>query len=266
MDEKCSPLRVRKQTFCNIRRRCHADSEVRAPINGQDELPSSGQACKSGIARGLAKRTLPRPTCSWPKCWTPRRKCPFASPIVDGTITLFNSGAENDARIQVERDGGQANSGDPASRDGGSSDAKKSCPLSSVERFEGFEVFVAYAKEGRFERREWTYVRKDGHHLTVNLVVTAVRNACGEITGFLGVAEDISERKRSEEALRKSEERFDLAVAGSNDGIWDWDVCTGEVYYAPRFKELLGFRNDELAEHVRVLLRPCCIRKTGSQR
>ena len=67
----------------------------------------------------------------------------------------------------------------------------------------------------------------------------------GEITGFLGVAEDISERKQSEEALRKSEERFDLAVAGSNDGIWDWDVCTNEAYYAPRFKELLGYRDDE---------------------
>ena len=104
---------------------------------------------------------------------------------------------------------------------------------------------MAYAKAGKFERREWTYLRKDGRHLTVNLVVTAVRNISGEITGFLGVAEDISERKLSEEALRKSEERFDLAVAGSNDGIWDWDIHTNEVYYSPRFKELLGYRDDE---------------------
>ncbi len=109
----------------------------------------------------------------------------------------------------------------------------------------GFEVFVAHAKEGRFERREWTYVRKDGRHVMVNLVVTAVKNSVGEITGFLGIAEDISDRKRSEQALRKSEERFDLAVAGSNDGLWDWDVETDEVYYTPRFKELLGYRDDE---------------------
>ncbi len=54
---------------------------------------------------------------------------------------------------------------------------------------------------GDFERREWTYVRKDGKHLTVSLVVTAVTDQSGQLAGFLGIAEDITLRKQAEEAM-----------------------------------------------------------------
>lgn len=165
---------------------------------------------------------------------------------LSGVITLFNSGAEKMLGYRAQELIGRHT---PEVFHVSSEIEQRGDELSrELKRaIRGFEVFVAHAKDGKYERREWTYVRKDGRRLTVNLVVTAMRNAAGRITGFLGVAEDITERKRSEAALRKSEERFHLAVAGSHDGIWDWDVLTDEVYYAPRFKQLLGYGDAEFA-------------------
>tara|TARA_R110002096_G_scaffold215310_12_gene403149 strand:- start:1235 stop:3142 length:1908 start_codon:yes stop_codon:yes gene_type:complete len=57
----------------------------------------------------------------------------------------------------------------------------------------------------------------------------------------------IAESRAAHAALAESEERFALAVAGSNEGIWDLDVETNQAYFTPRFKELLGFQPDELA-------------------
>ena len=57
---------------------------------------------------------------------------------------------------------------------------------------------------------------------------------------------EIVERKQTEAALRESEERFVLAEQGTSDGLWDWNVVTNETYFSPRFKELLGYAEDEL--------------------
>ncbi len=65
----------------------------------------------------------------------------------------------------------------------------------------GFDIFVLKARQGETEIREWTYVRKDGSTLPVKLVVSPIRDSRGSITGFLGVAQDITAQKQAEAAL-----------------------------------------------------------------
>jgi diguanylate cyclase (GGDEF)-like protein/PAS domain S-box-containing protein len=61
--------------------------------------------------------------------------------------------------------------------------------------------------------------------------------------------QEISERKRIESALRDSEERFALAVSGAKDGLWDWDMRSNQIYYSPRWKEMLGYTEQELGNN-----------------
>lgn len=66
----------------------------------------------------------------------------------------------------------------------------------------GVEVFMARARRGRPDEREWTCIRKDGRRTPVILVMTTLSNEAGEPAGYLGISYDVTERKRAEEHIR----------------------------------------------------------------
>lgn len=61
---------------------------------------------------------------------------------------------------------------------------------------------------------------------------------------------DITSRREAESALYLSQERLQLALEGSGDGLWDWNIVTGEVYLSPEWLAMLGYEVGELPGHI----------------
>ena len=84
----------------------------------------------------------------------------------------------------------------------------------------GFEVFVAKARQGVVEEREWTYIRKDGSRIPIRLSVTPLTTNDNAVIGFLGIADDLSEQKTIQATLRDSEARYRILFERAGDAIF----------------------------------------------
>ena len=101
-------------------------------------------------------------------------------------------------------------------------------------------------RSGPMPRTELMVRHADGTWLTLEANLNSLLDDPA-IAGVVVTSRDITARKRAEAALRESEERYALASRGANDGLWDWDLRTGHVYYGPRWKGMLGYREEEVA-------------------
>lgn len=83
-------------------------------------------------------------------------------------------------------------------------------------------------------------------YLLFILMLALISTTVGGLVAFIV----IRHIQQTESALSDSNERFELAMRGANDGLWDWDIQTDEVFFSPRWKQMLGYNEQDISSRV----------------
>lgn len=116
--------------------------------------------------------------------------------------------------------------------------------LESEKNKEYFTDFNRYLHGEIYEK---LLHRKNGETFFAEFSIEAIEDNPTQVLNWVMLLRDISLRKQAEETLRESEERYILATRGANDGLWDWNIKTEEIYYSPHWKDMLGYQDDEIS-------------------
>ncbi|MBA7470037.1 Adaptive-response sensory-kinase SasA [subsurface metagenome] len=100
-------------------------------------------------------------------------------------------------------------------------------------------------KQGIKEQHDFEFPRKDGTRLYTTLATGPIFDGKGNYSGAIAGVVDISRRKRTEDALKLSEERYALAQRAANIGSWDWDIRTGNLEWSEEIEPMFGFGRGE---------------------
>ncbi len=103
------------------------------------------------------------------------------------------------------------------------------------------ELLRSHASEGGINRREFRLRRQDNGEIRFIQAVETIRaNATGQAVWVIGTNLDVTERKRSELALKESDERLRLALSGAKAAAWQWNIVTNELIWSPEAYEMYG--------------------------
>lgn len=111
---------------------------------------------------------------------------------------------------------------------------------------EDWQTFWQSLKETRSKRLETFHTRQDGSRYPVDIVLSFIEYENEEY--ILALVRNVEEQKQQEALLKTEQDRFRLAVEGSQDGIWDWSVTTNEVFFSDRYIKMLGYSTDEFSQ------------------
>jgi PAS domain S-box-containing protein len=113
------------------------------------------------------------------------------------------------------------------------------------EAMQGMDVFFLYAKLGWHEQLEWTYVHKDGHTFPVTLSINPLRDTDGVLNGVLCIASDITDKRRSEQALKESERNYRLLLNNIPNIVFKSYVDGSIDFFDNKIEAMTGYSKED---------------------
>ncbi|WP_437580769.1 PAS domain-containing sensor histidine kinase [Sorangium sp. So ce887] len=108
------------------------------------------------------------------------------------------------------------------------------------------EIMGILDREGAVHGHEIEFVRLDGTRVWVSITARAIRDTTGRVVRYEGALEDVTPRRRAQDLLSLSDQRFHLLARATNDTLWDWDFAAETVWWSENFERTFGYRLDEL--------------------
>lgn len=94
------------------------------------------------------------------------------------------------------------------------------------------------------------YLAQQADGTVIPIEVTAGILSLQDQTVMMGIFRDIRKRRSLEDTIRLNEERLKLVMEGTNDGLWDWNAVTNKVHFSPRWKQMLGFADEDIRDEL----------------
>ncbi len=124
---------------------------------------------------------------------------------------------------------------------------------SGIQPDEFYKKLYDSINEGKEWKGKFQNKKKSGELYWAAACISAIKDEDGIIKHFLAIEEDVTEIQKSKELLIETKERYELAIDGSNDGIWDWDITSNLMFLSAKGKLQLGYEDHELSNDFSIL-------------
>lgn len=212
------------------------------PLNDHRGVIVGGIACALDVTEEIARQKQIESMARFQSVVLDSTEYAMITCDIGGVITGFNSAAEKLLQYDAREVLGEKPIADLHLETELELWAAELAEATGNEQISAFEALVHHANQGEASDVEWQYVRKDGSTFDAEVMITALRDEHGEVTGYLAVAKDVTQEKANAERLVT----LSLVAQEAANGVVIMDASGHALFVNPAFAKISGYTSDEI--------------------